>query len=214
MNVVVQRALLVGLAAGAVAGCSSGGEPAQREVSVAAFTTLAVSDALVIDVSAGAPSCTVLGEAEYVNEVLFLARGERLEIGMREDEAVLLDLPLRVRITTSSLAAVEARDASVLHVEGVDRDRFAVTAEAGSWVDVKGQVGILALTARTTADVDTRALEAQEVEVLGASAAVMQVLARSQVRGRLTENAELTVSGGAGVDGLELLRDAELHRAP
>lgn len=211
----VSSLLLAPLAACvACVGVDGEGGVEQTSRAVEAFAALGVRDALVVEVARGAPSASLSGDRALIEQVRLRADGDRLDVRTREDTVLIPEHPLVVRLTTPALTSVEALEASVLRVQGVAGPVLTVTAREGSLVRVEGSVDTLVVRASAIADVDTRGLEAREVVVEAGGAAELRVRATTSVRGRLTENAELWVEGGADVEGVELDRDAVLRRVP
>jgi hypothetical protein len=210
------RLLLLGSlgACGACVGVDGEGGLEQSSRAVAAFSVLGVRDALVVEVSRGAPSASLSGDRSLIEEVRLRVEGDRLDVRTRDGAVLIPEHPLVVRLTTPALEAVEVTEASVLRVQGVAGAALRVTAREGSAVRVEGSVDTLVLGASSVADVDTRDLAARDVVVDAGGASELRVRATGGVRGRLTENAELWVEGGGSVEALEVERDAVVRRVP
>jgi|JI10StandDraft_1071094.scaffolds.fasta_scaffold467617_2 hypothetical protein len=210
------RLLLLGSlgACAACVGVDGEGGVEQSSRAVAAFSVLGVRDALVVEVSRGAPSASLSGDRSLIEEIRLRVDGDRLDVLTRDGAVLLPEHPLVVRLTTPALEVVEVTEASVLRVQGVAGAALRVTAREGSAVRAEGAVDTLVLGASSVADVDTRDLTAREVVVDAGGAADLRVRATGGVRGRLTENAELWVEGGGSVEALEVERDAVVRRVP
>lgn len=210
------RLLLLGSlgACAACVGVDGEGGVEQSSRAVAAFSVLGVRDALVVEVSRGAPSASLSGDRSLIEEIRLRVDGDRLDVLTRDGAVLLPEHPLVVRLTTPALEVVEVTEASVLRVQGVAGAALRVTAREGSAVRAEGAVDTLVLGASSVADVDTRDLTAREVVVDAGGAADLRVRATGGVRGSLTENAELWVEGGGSVEALEVERDAVVRRVP
>jgi hypothetical protein len=198
----------------ACVGIDGEGGVEQSSRALAAFSVLGVRDALVVEVARGAPSASLSGDRALLEQIRLRAEGDRLDVRTQEDTVLIPEHPLVVRLTTPDLRAVEATEASVVRLQGVTGPALQVTAREGSAVRAEGAVDTLVLRASSIADVDTRSLVARDVVVDAGGAAELRVRATGSVRGRLTENAELWVEGGASVEALEVERDAAVRRVP
>lgn len=204
--------LLTGLLGVGCAGVGGDGRDTTRSVPIGPFDTLVATDGLLVRVEGQSDVAVVRGEGGIVDAVRIKQRGGTLELSVEDDDPLVPDLTLVVLVPTSSVARIQALGASVVRAAGLDRPLLALEARDGSALEVSGRVGVLSLVGATAADVDADAVDADDVEVRGYSAADMSVSARRAVRGVLTENASLLVRGDANIDGVEVLRDAEIRR--
>jgi len=205
---------LVSLGFSLAAGCGSNSVPATVSRALEPFTALSVGDALIVEVAAGPPSVEVSGDASLVNQVVVQQRTAGVTLTSIDNNVLLTDLPLRVKLTTPSLVNISATQSSVVRVVGLDAPTLDVSADRGSRLILVGGTATLTVSAMGVADVDASNLAAGTVNVRALGGAMVVVSTPGTVQGSVADTSELVVLGGGRFDNVEVSRDGKVRAGP
>ena len=152
------------------------GKPVVETRRARAVTAAEFSGALKVEIRQGAPALVVEAQKELLPHVRSSFESGRLRIWT--EGSVQADSPIRVRLSTPSLAAIVANGATIVEVDTLAGKAVEVDATGASRIEASGKVDRLGVKVDGASHADLTGLRADavRVEASGASGATVNAV--------------------------------------
>jgi hypothetical protein len=179
--------------------------------SVAAFSEIAASSGLDVQVHVGAaPSVTVTGDDKIVPLVETTVSAERLRVGYKSGQHVSAATRVHVDVTLPSLKYLSADSGCHVRADGVKAEAFEIQASSGVDATVAGTATTLTVEASSGVHVDAGSLASRTATIHASSGANVSVRATDAVKGEASSGASVRVIGAPPTRGVSTTSGASV----
>lgn len=192
--------VLSALVLGACTGVIGSGKEFVEAREVPAFTRVATSAGIGVEVKVGeARSVVVSGDDNIVPHLKTEVVEGALEIGTEDAAALLPQKPMLVKVTIPALTALSASGGAKAKATGVDAQDFVAQASGGSEVTVAGAATDLVADASGGSRLLLQDLPAARAVLVASGGSRIKVKATVSVQADASGGSEIGVAGGAAI---------------
>ncbi len=177
-------------------GVEGSGVSASEDRQVAAFKAVALAGSFAVEVEVGpAQSVRVEADDNIVPIVVTEVVGDVLKISSRQNFSTRG--PIKVRVTTPQLAAVEHSGSGSIEVRAIDADLFTASLDGSGMVRLAGKAGTLTASIDGSGSLEAADLTTQSATVALSGSGGAKIHARERVVATISGSGSVQHTGGA-----------------